>query len=369
MKVGVVKELKVGEHRVGLIPAFVASLVAQGHEVLVEENAGIGSGFSDAEYRIAGAKVISSADEIWQKSDLIVKVKEPIKNECLLIKPGQVLFTYLHLAPNVELTELLLKSGATCIAYETVTDDLGGLPLLAPMSAIAGRMSIFVATNLLQKQCGGSGILPCGIAGVQPSKILILGGGTVGFNAAFIAHGIGADVTVFDNRPYVLSRISEYFYGQVKTAFSTQDNIAKHAGASDIIIGATLVAGASTPKLISKDMLNDIKIGSVLVDVAIDQGGCFETSRPTTHEEPYYNISGITHYCVTNMPGAYARTATFALNNATYPFIEKLANRGCLRALTEDRNLRNGLNIHDGFITNQAVADSQKRTAVPFEKL
>ncbi len=361
MKVGVVKELKIGEHRVGLIPTFIASLVAQGHEILVEKNAGIGSGFADDEYRNAGAKVISNADEIWQKSEMIVKVKEPIKTEYSLIQPGQILFTYLHLAPNVELTELLLKSRAICIAYETVTDDHGGLPLLAPMSAIAGRMSIFVATNLLQKHFGGSGILPCGVAGVPPSKILILGGGTVGSNAAFIAHGIGADVIVFDNRPSVLSRISEHFNGHVKTAFSTQDNIAKHIGDADIVIGATLIAGASTPKLISNAMLKDMKPGTVLVDVAIDQGGCFETSRPTTHEAPYYDISGITHYCVTNMPGAYARTATVSLNNATYPFVEKLANMGCQRALAEDKNLRNGLNICDGEITNEAVANSQKR--------
>ena len=360
MKVGVVKELKVGEHRVGLIPAFVASLVAQGHEVLVEKNAGIGSGFADDEYRKAGAKIASSADEIWQKSELIVKVKEPIQAEYSLIQPGQILFTYLHLAPNIELTELLLKSGAICIAYETVTDDHGGLPLLAPMSTIAGRMSIFVATNLLQKRFGGSGILPCGVAGVPPSKILILGGGTVGSNAAFIAHGIGADVTVFDNNPNVLSYISEHFNGQVKTVFSTQDNVAKHIGEADIIIGATLIAGASTPKLISKDMLNYMKTGSVLVDVAIDQGGCFETSHPTTHEMPYYSIAGITHYCVTNMPGAYARTATISLNNATYPFVEKLANMGYQRALAEDKNLRNGLNIQDGVIINKAVANSQK---------
>ena len=369
MKVGVVKELKIGEHRVGLIPAFVASLVTQGHEILVEKNAGLGSGFADEEYCKAGAKVVNNADEIWQKSELIVKVKEPIQTEYSLIQPGQILFTYLHLAPNVELTDRLLKSGAICIAYETVTDDHGGLPLLAPMSAIAGRMSVFVATNLLQKQFGGSGILPSGIAGVLPSKILILGGGTVGSNATFIAHGIGADVTVFDNHQTVLSRISEHFNGQIKTAFSTHDNIAKHIEEADIIIGATLVAGASTPKLVSKDMLKNMKTGSVLVDVAIDQGGCFETSHPTTHEQPYYDISGIIHYCVTNMPGAYARTATISLNNATYPFIEKLANMGCRRALTMDKNLRNGLNIYDGAIANQAVADSQKRTAVPLEKL
>lgn len=368
MKIGVVKELKIGEHRVGLIPAFVSSLVAQNHEILVEKNAGIGSGFTDEEYRKAGAQVVDTADEIWQKTELILKVKEPIHSEYSLIRPGQILFTYLHLAPNIELTNILMKSGAICIAYETVTDEHGELPLLAPMSAIAGRMSIFVATNLLQKQFGGSGILPCGVAGVPPSKILILGGGNVGINATFIANGIGADVTVFDNRQSVLSRIAERFIGHVKTAYSAKDNIANFIGDADIVIGATLVAGASTPKLISRDMLKNMKAGSVLVDVAIDQGGCFETSRPTTHEDPYYEISGVTHYCVTNMPGAYPRTATISLNNATYPFIEKLANMGYKQALSTDTNLRNGLNIYDGAITNEAVAKSQGRTPINFEE-
>lgn len=369
VKVGVVKELKIGEHRVGLIPVFVSSLVAQSHEILVEKNAGLESGFTDAEYRKAGAKIVDNADEIWQDSDLIVKVKEPIQTEYPLIQPGQILFTYLHLAPNIELTDALMKSGASCIAYETVTDDHGGLPLLAPMSAIAGRMSIFVAANLLQKRCGGSGVLPCGVAGVPSSKILILGGGNVGINATFIAHGIGADVTVFDNRAAVLSHISERFAGQVKTVYSTRYNIVEHIRDADIVVGAALVVGASTPKLISRAMLKDMKTGSVIVDVAIDQGGCFETSHPTTHDNPYYDVSGITHYCVTNMPGTYSRTATISLNNATYPFIEKLANMGCLKALSTDINLRNGLNIYDGSIINQAVANSQGRTAVKFDEL
>ena len=304
MKIGVVKEIKIGEHRVGIIPAFVSSLVAQGHEVFVERNAGVGSGFCDEEYLRAGAIVVDVADEVWRSSELIVKVKEPLSSEYQHIRSEQVLFTYLHLAPNVELTKALIKSGAICIAYETVTDPCGGLPLLAPMSTLAGRMSMFVAANLLQKQYGGSGVLPCGVPGVLPAKVLILGGGNVGTNAALMASGIGADVTVFDNCPKVLNRVSSMFDGHVKTCYSNQDNVAKHIAEADIIIGAALIAGASTPKLISRDMVKTMKPGSVMVDVAIDQGGCFETSHPTTHEEPFYEIAGIIHYCVGNMPGA-----------------------------------------------------------------
>ena len=363
MKVGVLKELKVGEHRVGLIPTFVSSLVEQGHNVLVERNAGIGSGFSDEDYLRAGASVVSDARKIWENTELIVKVKEPLQSEYSYIRPEQILFTYLHLAPNVELTNALIKSRAICIAYETVTDFHGRLPLLAPMSAIAGRMSIFVATNLLQKKFGGSGVLPCGVPGVPPAKVLILGAGTVGKNASFIAHGIGSDVTVFDNSPAVLNRISEMFNGHVKTAYSTKENLEKYISNADIIIGSALVVGASTPRLVSLDMIKSMRPGSVVVDVAIDQGGCFETSRPTTHESPYYEISGVIHYCVPNMPGAYSKTATISLNNATYPFIEKLANLGYQKALEMDANLRNGLNIYNGTITNQAVAISQGRKA------
>ena len=363
MKIGVPRELKVGEHRVGLIPTFVSSLVRQGHDVLVEENAGIGSSFSNDNYVHAGAKIIRDTGEIWGNAELIVKVKEPLQSEYSYIRPGQILFTYLHLAPNVELTDALVKSRAICIAYETVTDSHGRLPLLAPMSAIAGRMSVFVATNLLQKKFGGSGILPCGVPGVPPAKVLILGAGTVGRNALFIAHGIGADVTVFDNSPAVLNSVSEMFKGQIKTAYSTKENIEKHISDADIIIGSALVVGASTPRLVSRDMIKSMKPGSVVVDVAIDQGGCFETSHPTTHELPYYEISGVIHYCVPNMPGAYSKTATISLNNATYPFIEKLANLGCQKALETDANLRNGLNICNGVITNQAVAISQGRRA------
>ena len=368
MKIGVVKEIKVGEHRVGVIPAFVSSLVAQGHEVFVERNAGVGSGFCNEEYLRAGAIVVEGADEVWQSSELIVKVKEPLSSEYQHIRSEQILFTYLHLAPNVELTKALIKSGAICIAYETVTDKYGGLPLLAPMSTLAGRMSMFIATNLLQKHFGGSGILPCGVPGVLPGKVLILGGGNVGTNAALIASGIGADVTVFDNCPKVLNRISSMFDGHVKTCYSTQDNVARHIAEADIVIGAALIAGASTPKLISRDMMKTMKPGSVMVDVAIDQGGCFETSHPTTHEDPFYEVEGVIHYCVGNMPGAYARTATISLNNATYPFIEKLANLGYKQAFASDIHLRNGLNICAGNIVNEAVATSQGVSAIPLEK-
>lgn len=364
MKIGVVKEIKVGENRVGIIPAFVASLVKQNHEVFVESQAGVGSGFSNEDYLKAGAVIVENAGSIWEKSELIVKVKEPIPSEYDKIREGQVLFTYLHLAPSVELTDALMKTRAVCIAYETVTDNQGKLPLLAPMSAIAGRMSILIASNILQKQYGGSGVLPCGVPGVCPAKILILGAGNVGFNATYISHGLGADVTVFDNYQPALDKIMEVFKGQVKTAYSTRSNIEEHLADADIIIGAALVTGMTTPKLISREMISALRRGSVLVDVSIDQGGCFETSHPTTHADPVYDVSGILHYCVTNMPGAYARTATISLNNATFPYVEKIANMGYKEALASDANLRNGLNIYDGNIVNYAVAVSQGRTAV-----
>ncbi len=363
MIIGVLKEVKVGENRVGLIPAFVSTLVKQDHEVIVESTAGDGSGFSDEDYLKAGAVIAENANEVWEKADLIIKVKEPIQSEYDKIRKDQTLFTYFHFAPNVELTDAMINSGAICIAYETVTDNNGKLPLLAPMSAIAGRMSVLVASNLLQKKFGGFGVLPCGVPGVLPSKILILGGGNVGLNAAYIAHGLGADVVVFDNYQPALDRLMNIFKGQVKTAYSTMSNILDHLYDADIVIGAALVVGASTPKLVTRDMLNNMKKGSVIVDVSIDQGGCFETSRPTTHDEPFYEVSGVLHYCVTNMPGAYARTSTISLNNATYPFIEKLANLGIKKALSIDQNLRNGLNICEGSITNQAVATSQGRLA------
>ncbi|MBP5191073.1 MAG: alanine dehydrogenase [Opitutales bacterium] len=361
MKIGIVKEIKVNENRVGIIPGFVASLTQQGHTVLCEQNAGVGSGFSDTDYKNAGASLLRTADEVWQQADMIVKVKEPLPEEYKKIRAGQILFTYLHLAPDVPQTEALIKSGAVCIAYETVTDNAGRLPLLSPMSAIAGRMSVLMAANLLQTQFGGEGILPSGVPGVLPAKVLILGGGNVGQNAAFIAHGIGADVTVLDHYQPTLDSITKQFHNEVKTAYSNSGNIAQLITQADIVIGAALVAGLSTPKLVTKAMIQTMKRGSVIVDVAIDQGGCCETSRPTTHKDPYYEVNGVVHYCVTNMPGAYAHTSTVSLNNATYPFIEKLANLGYEKALREDRNLRNGLNVYKGELTHPAVAASQKR--------
>ena len=358
MQIGVIKEIKNGEHRVGLIPAFVSNLVLQGHNVYVEEGAGNGAGFDDTEYIKAGARIINEPEEIWKSSELIIKVKEPLDSEYGYIQPRQILFTYLHLAPNTALTNALVNSKAICVAYETVTDNQGKLPLLAPMSSIAGRMSVLVASNLLQQKFGGAGILPCSIPGVPSAKILILGGGTVGFNATFVAHGIGGDVTVLDNKQQALDNIHNQFNGQVKTSYSTRDNIEKFICKADIVICAALNVGAKAPQLISKDMISNMKKGSVIVDVAIDQGGCCETSKPTTHDDPIYIVDGIIHYCVTNMPGAYANTASISLNNATFPYIEKLAKYGS-KAFEIDSNLKNGLNIYEGKITNQEVINAQ----------
>lgn len=369
MIIGVLKELKIGENRVGLVPSFVNCLTKQGHEVIVEASAGIGSGFSDEDYLKAGAAVFANPSEIWERADFIVKVKEPVKTEYDKLRENQVLFTYLHLAPNKELTDALMSSGSVCIAYETVTDSFGRLPLLSPMSTIAGRMSIFVASNLLQKQFGGRGVLPCGVPGVMPSKVTILGGGCVGMNAAYIAHGIGADVTVFDNYQPTLDKIHDMFRGQVKTAYSTKSSILDLIVDSDIVIGAALIPGDSTPKIISRDMVKEMKKGSVIIDVSIDQGGCSETSYPTSHEDPYYEVSGVLHYSVTNMPGAYSRTSTISLNNATFPFIEKIANLGYMKALKLDGNLKNGLNVFNGKITNRAVAKYQNRQFFEFEDI
>ena len=358
MQIGVVKEIKNGEHRVGLIPAFISNLVLQGHSVYVETGAGNGAGFDDQEYINAGAKIKHEPEEIWKSSELIVKVKEPIGSEYDFIRPGQILFTYLHLAPNKVLTNALVNSKAICVAYETVTDDHGNLPLLSPMSSIAGRMSVLIASNLLQQKFGGNGILPCGIPGVPAAKILILGGGTVGFNATFVAHGIGGDVTVLDKKQQALDNIYNQFKGQVKTSYSTKGNIENFIYNADIVICAALNVGAKAPQLIAKDMVSNMKKGSVIVDVAIDQGGCCETSHPTTHDDPIYDVDGIIHYCVTNMPGAYAHTASIALNNATFPYIEKLAKYG-KKAFEIDSNLKNGLNVCTGEITNQEVINAQ----------
>jgi len=369
MKIGIVKEIKERENRVGLIPAFVASLTQQKHTVLVEASAGVGAGFSDQDYKKAGASICKRADEVWRQADMIVKVKEPLKSEYSKIRKDQIVFTYLHLAADRPLTDALVKSKAVCIAYETVTDARGKLPLLIPMSVIAGRSSIIMGSYFLQKQFGGSGLLPCGVPGVLPANVLILGGGCVGQNAALIARGMGADVTIVDSYQPTLEHITNVFKTSVKTVYSSPENISALLPTADIVIGAALIPGLSTPRLIMKSMLKTMKPGSVIVDVAIDQGGCCETSHATTHDDPVYVVNGIVHYCVANIPGAFARTSTISLNNATFPFVEKLANLGYERALKEDKHLLNGLNVYKGSITHKAVADSLKMKYVCPETL
>jgi len=359
MIVGIVKETKDNENRVGLSPNFVSDLKQKGHEIIVEAGSGVGSGFADEEYLLAGATISGSNKNVYLRADMIVKVKEPQKSEYSLIRENQIIFCYLHLAPHPELTDVLLKSKAVCIAYETVTDDDGNLALLAPMSAIAGRMSVTIGANLLQKHFGGLGSLVSGIPGVSPSKIAILGGGFAGQNAAFIAHGLGSDVTVLDTNVKALQKIDYLFKGQVKTMYSNKKSILESISNADIVVGAVNVAGSSAPKIITRDMIKKMKKGSVIVDISIAQGGCCETSRPTSHSDSYYEIDGVLHYCVPNMSGAYARTATIALNNATYPFIEKLADLGYEKALKTDIHILNGLNIYKGHITYEAVADAQ----------
>lgn len=358
MRIGVPAEIKNHEYRIGLTPTGVAELVKHGHEVLVQKNGGAGVGFSDEDYRKAGASIAIAANEIFEQSELIVKVKEPQPQECKQLREGQVLFTYLHLAPDPEQTRLLIESGATCIAYETVTDERGTLPLLAPMSEVAGRMSAQAAAHCLEKAQQGSGVLMGGVAGVPGANVLVIGGGVVGLNAARIATGMGATVTIVDRSPARLKEIDELYKGQIKTLYSTEDTIRSQLPHSDVVIGAVLIPGAAAPKLVSRDMLKLMKQGSVLVDVAIDQGGCFETSRPTTHQEPTFVVDGIVHYCVANMPGGVARTSTLALTNATLPYVLKLADLGVNRALLDDEHFLNGLNVHKGLVTNQAVAEA-----------
>lgn len=357
MLIGVPKEIKNHEYRVGLIPAVVRELTDKGHGVIVESNCGTGIGLEDSAYIEAGAEVVASAAEIFARADMVVKVKEPQPGECKMLRKGQVLFTYLHLAPDPEQTKLLVDSGATCIAYETVTDSANALPLLAPMSEVAGRMSIQEAAICLEKSKGGSGVLLGGVPGVEPANVVIIGGGVVGLNAARMAIGLGANVTILDRSIARLKQIDELYDGRIKTLFSTKDTIEAQLKTADAVIGAVLVPGAAAPKLVTRQMLGLMKKGSVLVDVAIDQGGCFETSRATTHQDPTYIVDDIIHYCVANMPGGVARTSTFALNNATMPFVLALANKGYVQALTDNVHLRNGLNVHNGMITVEAVAE------------
>ena len=358
MRVGVPKEIKVREYRVGLVPANVHELVVHGHEVLVEHDAGIGIGVSDAHYEAAGAKVVASAAEVWQSAEMVVKVKEPQAAERRLLREGQVLFTYLHLAPDPEQTKDLVASRATCVAYETVTSPAGGLPLLAPMSEVAGRMSVQAGAYFLEKAHGGLGVLLGGVPGVDPAKVVVIGGGVVGTHAIHIALGMGADVWVLDRNLDQLKALWRQFDRPLNTVFSTRHALEKHVLEADLVIGGVLIPGHAAPKLVSADMVRRMKPGAVVVDVAIDQGGCFETSRPTTHDEPTYVVDDVIHYCVANMPGGVPRTSTFALNNATLPFVLALADKGAQRALLEDPHLLAGLNVHRGRITHAAVAES-----------
>ncbi len=358
MLIGVPKEIKNHEYRIGLTPAGVSELVRHGHQIVVEQHGGAGVGFSDDDYREAGASIANSAAEIFASADLIVKVKEPQPNECKMLREGQALFTYLHLAPDAEQTKLLVESNATCIAYETITDEAGGLPLLAPMSEVAGRMAAQEAAHCLEKAQQGSGVLMGGVPGVPGASVLVIGGGVVGLNAARIALGMGADVTIADKSIKRLQEIDALFNGQIKTMYSSNSAIAEKLPTTDAVIGAVLVPGAAAPRLITRDMLSLMRKGSVLVDVAIDQGGCFETSKPTTHEEPTYVVDGIVHYCVANMPGGVARTSTMALTNATLPFVIDLANKGAHKALLDNQHFLNGLNVHRGLVTNLPVAEA-----------
>jgi len=356
MKIGVPKEIKNHEYRVGLIPSGVKELVLHGHEVSVETNAGAGIGYSDSEYLAAGAQIMESAADIFNYGEMIIKVKEPQAIERARLRKGQVLFTYLHLAPDLAQTEELIKSEATCIAYETVTDAMGRLPLLAPMSEVAGRMSIQAGALCMEKSQGGRGILLGGVPGVAQGEVLILGGGVVGQNAAQMAVGMGAHVTIVDRSLDVLRRLDNQFGNRIQTLYSTQDAVEEMAMKADLIIGAVLIPGASAPKLITRDAVKSMSSGTAMVDVAIDQGGCFETSHATTHDEPTYIVDDVVHYCVANMPGAVARTSAAALNNATLPYVLALANHGIFCALRNDPHLMNGLNVHEGKITNKFVA-------------
>ena len=358
MKIGCPKEIKPQEFRVGLTPAAVFELTRNGHSVLVETNAGVGAGFSDQDYINAGAAIAETAPEVFAASDMIVKVKEPQAIERKMLREGQLLFTYLHLAPDPEQTKDLLDSGCTAIAYETVTDANGGLPLLAPMSEVAGRLAPQVGAWTLQKANGGRGVLLGGVPGVGAGKVLVIGGGVVGTHAARVAAGMGADVTVLDRSLPRLRYLDDVFAGTFKNAYASAALTAELAVSADLIIGAVLVPGAAAPKLINKAQLGSLKPGAALVDVAIDQGGCFETSRATTHEDPIYEVDGIMHYCVANMPGAVSRTSTIALGNATLPFVLALANKGWKQACSNDVHLLNGLNVHAGRLTYQAVGDA-----------
>ncbi len=355
MKIGCPTEIKAQEFRVGITPEAAAEAVAHGHEVLIQAGAGDGAGFSDDDYIAQGAKIVPDAEAVFTEAEMVVKVKEPQPAERRMLRKGQILFTYLHLAPDPDQTRDLMASGATCIAYETVTDDRGGLPLLAPMSEVAGRLAPQMGAWTLQKANGGRGVLMGGVPGVFPARVVVIGGGIVGTNAARVAAGMGADVAVLDRSLARLRHLDEVYRGTFKTVYASRAATAELVTEADMVIGAVLVPGAAAPKLVTRDQLSEMKPGAALVDVAIDQGGCFETSKATTHQDPIYEVDGIMHYCVANMPGAVARSSTLALGNATMPYMLALADKGWRQACSDDQNLLNGLNVHDGKLTYYAV--------------
>ncbi|MEH6627765.1 MAG: alanine dehydrogenase [Motiliproteus sp.] len=367
MLIGIPQEIKNHEYRVGMVPASVQELTSRGHKVVVETSAGNGIGFSDDDYREAGASIVDTAAEVFAQAEMIVKVKEPQAIERKMLRPGQLLFTYLHLAPDPEQTNDLIASGATCIAYETVTSDRGGLPLLAPMSEVAGRMSIQAGAACLEKSKEGRGMLLGGVPGVEPAKVVIIGGGVVGSNAARMAIGMGAQVVILDRSVDVLRRLVSEFGTVIQTVYSSKAALEEHVLSADLVIGGVLIPGAAAPKLVTADMVSRMKPGSAVVDVAIDQGGCFETSHATTHQDPTYIVDGVVHYCVANMPGAVARTSTLALNNATLPHIVALADLGWEEAIRRDPHLANGLNVHAGEITRPEVAEALGRNFVEYK--
>jgi alanine dehydrogenase len=368
MLVGVPKEIKTQEYRVGLTPAAVREYAAHGHTVLLQSGAGLGIGASDEVYERAGALIASSAEDVFHRAEMIVKVKEPQPAEWPLLREGQILFTYLHLAPDPEQTHALLSSGCTAVAYETVTDERGGLPLLAPMSEVAGRLSIEAAGFALKRFSGGRGLLIGGVPGVAPARIVIIGGGVVGTHAARMAVGLGADVTILDRSIPRLRELDELFGGRVRTSFSTFETLEREVAVADVVIGAVLVPGASAPKLVTREMLKEMIPGAVVVDVAVDQGGCFETTYPTTHDDPTYEVDGVIHYCVANMPGAVPLTSSHALNNATLPFGLALAAKG-VQALRDNPHLRAGLNVYRGVVTSKPVSDSLDLAFLPAEEM
>lgn len=369
MLIGVPKEIKNFEYRVGLVPSSVRELIANGHQVIVQKGAGEKIGFDDHSYEQIGARIVDTAAEVYAQADMIVKVKEPQAQECKMLRENQVLFTYLHLAPDPEQAKLLQQSGCIAIAYETVTNARGGLPLLAPMSEVAGRMAIQAGATSLEIKNGGRGILLGGVPGVTPAKVVVIGGGVVGTNSVRVAMGMGAHVVVIDKSLERLYHLDLQFGSKINTVFSTTDSIEEHVLSADLVVGAVLIPGASAPRLVTKSMLSRMRPGSVIVDVSIDQGGCFETSKPTTHENPTYVIDGVVHYCVANMPGAVPRTSTFALNNATLPFVLALANQGYKKAMQHNPHLMHGLNVCEGKITYKAVAEALHQPYTPAEQM